>query len=316
MIKTCQKKQIDLLLIAGDLFHRQPLLRELKEVCYLFEQLEHTQVVMIVGNHDYLKKDSYYQTFQWPTHVHIILNDFLTKVDLPDLNTSVYGFSYHTKEIQERPYEAEREPSSYKRQILLLHGGDELHVPLQKDKLLQLGYDYIALGHIHKPRVICPDKIAYCGALEPIDKNDTGEHGYILGEFTEQGCKAQFIASAKREYRHMEIPVTTEMTSLALKEKIREAIEETGTQHIYKIILTGFREPQMLFDLGNADVYGNIIEISDQTKPAYDFEKLMEQNASNILGYLIRDLKDYDEESVEYRAMCEGVRALMETRKD
>lgn len=305
-----------MLLIAGDLFHRQPLLRELKEVSYLFGQLERTQVVMIVGNHDYLKKDSYYRTFLWPAHVHILLKESLTKVDLPELNTSVYGFSYHTKEVREKPYEAERTPSSYGRQILLLHGGDELHVPLQKDKLLQLGYDYIALGHIHKPRVISPNKIAYCGALEPIDKNDTGEHGYILGEFTEQGCKIQFAASAKREYKHIEIPVTTEMTSLSLKEKIRETIKETGIQHIYKIILTGFREPQMLFDLGNADVYGNIIEINDQTKPAYDFERLMEQNASNILGYLIKDLKDYDEESVEYRAMCEGVRALMETRRD
>ena len=36
VINICEKEQTDLLLIAGDLFHRQPLMRELKELDYLF----------------------------------------------------------------------------------------------------------------------------------------------------------------------------------------------------------------------------------------------------------------------------------------
>lgn len=297
------------------MFHRQPLLRELKEVCYLFEQLTVTQVVLIAGNHDYLKKDSYYRTFVWPKHVHILLEKELTKVDLPKLDVSVYGFSYHSKEIKENFQAKAHSSDDCTTRILLLHGGDENHVSLQKDRLLSLDYDYIALGHIHKPRVISANRIAYCGALEPIDKNDTGEHGYILGEIIGKECKTEFIVNAGREYKHIEVPVSPDMTSLALKEKIREQMEKEGIQNIYKIILTGFREPQMMFDLGNADVYGNIIEIVDQTKPSYNFEKLMEQNQNNILGHLIREMKDFDIESVEYQAMCEGVKALMETRR-
>ena len=42
----------------------------------------------------------------------------------------------------------------------------------------------------------------------------------------------------------------------------------------------------------------------------------MTNNAHNILGYFIQELKDYDRESIEYGAMCEGVKALMETRRD
>lgn len=271
---------------------------------------------MIVGNHDYLKKDSYYRTFAWPEHVHLLLESELSKVDLPELDVSIYGFSYHTKEMKKDFHEAGHGLADCTIRILLIHGGDEKHVPLQKDQLLSLDYDYIALGHIHKPRVISANKIAYCGALEPIDKNDTGEHGYILGEITDNGCKIQFAVSAKREYKHVEVQASPDMTSFALKEKIREQIEKEGVQNIYKIILTGFRDPQALFDLGNADVYGNIIEIVDQTKPSYNFEKLMEQNQNNILGHLIREMKDFDVESVEYQAMCEGVRALMETRRD
>ena len=44
VIEICKKEEMDLLLIAGDLFHRQPLLRELKEVGYLLGKLSHTQV--------------------------------------------------------------------------------------------------------------------------------------------------------------------------------------------------------------------------------------------------------------------------------
>ena len=34
IITVCNREKVDLLLIAGDLFHKQPLLRELKEVNY------------------------------------------------------------------------------------------------------------------------------------------------------------------------------------------------------------------------------------------------------------------------------------------
>ena len=56
VLGVCEDERTDLLLIAGDLFHRQPLLRELKEVDYLFSRLSHTKVVLIAGNHDYIRR--------------------------------------------------------------------------------------------------------------------------------------------------------------------------------------------------------------------------------------------------------------------
>ena len=40
VINICEWEEVDLLLIAGDLFHRQPLMRELKEVNFLFSKLQ------------------------------------------------------------------------------------------------------------------------------------------------------------------------------------------------------------------------------------------------------------------------------------
>lgn len=290
-------------------------MRELKEVGYLLGKLTGTQVVLVAGNHDYLKADSYYRTFPWPSNVHMLLEKTLQKVEFPELGAAVCGFSYHGREMRERPYEQGRPDIRQPIKILMLHGGDEMHVPFKKEELLNLGYDYIALGHIHRPCMISPGKMAYCGALEPVDKNDTGTHGYIIGEITGHGCKTRFVPHASREYRHLKISVSADMTGLSVKEVIRERIGREGAEHIYKIILTGFRDPQILFDLHPENVSGNIIEIVDQTKPAYDFEKILKQNRDNILGRLIRDLMDYDRESIEYLAMCEGVQALMETRR-
>lgn len=315
VIDVCNEEGADLLLIAGDLFHRQPLLRELKEVNYLFGTLEHTQVVLIAGNHDYLKKDSFYRTFPWVENVHMILEDQIICVELPELELAVYGCSYHAREIPERRLDNALPQRRQKYEIMLAHGGDEKHIPIQRDKLEALGYDYIALGHIHKPQVLVEERVIYAGALEPIDKNDTGPHGYVIGEITDQGCNTQFITAASREYVHLDIPVDKKMTSHSLKDCIRERIEECGIQNIYKIVLRGFRDPDIMFDLEAMDSYGNIIELADDTKPAYDLERLMMQNQGNLLGKYIESLKDYDEESVEYLALCEGVQALMETRR-
>lgn len=314
-MKICNEERADLLLIAGDLFHRQPLLRELKEVNYLFGTLQSTQVVLIAGNHDYLKRDSYYRGFEWPAHVHMILDQELSCVEIPGLSLAVYGLSYHAREIPERLYDHAFAKKRQRYEILLAHGGDDRHIPFRAEDLAALGYDYIALGHIHKPWCEEGRNMAYAGALEPIDKNDTGAHGYILGELTDTGCKIRFIPCARREYVYLSIAAGKTMTGHALKARIRDEIERRGTQNIYKVVIKGMRDPDILFDLADMDTYGNIIELTDDTKPAYDFAKLLAQNRGNLLGSYIENLIGHDEDSIEYLALCEGVQALMETRR-
>ncbi|MDD3141483.1 MAG: metallophosphoesterase, partial [Lachnospiraceae bacterium] len=303
-------------LIAGDLFHRQPLLRELKEVNYLFSKLTKTKVVFIVGNHDYIRPDSYYRTFKWCANVKPLLEEEMQEVVFDELEVCIYGFSYYEKEIW-NAFDAGSNNARGKRkyEILLLHGGDEKHIPLQKNQLLSSNYDYIALGHIHKPQILEKNRIAYAGALEPIDKNDVGPHGYIEGEITKTGVTIQFVACAARAYVHANIKVKSEMTSGALKVLIKQQIDELGSGNLYKIVLEGFRDPDILFDLDNMDVYGNILEIIDETNPAYDFNKLRDYNKGNILGRFIESLEHSDVGSLEYQALYEGVQAILETRE-
>lgn len=302
-------------MIAGDMFHRQPLLRELKEVNYLFSKLTVTQVVIIIGNHDYLKTDSNYRTFVWAKNVHVLDDENVTYVELKNIKTAVYGASYHSREITGKPYKDQYAKRLQKYEILMVHGGDEKHTPLKREELLELGYDYVALGHIHKYQEILPGKIAYSGALEPTDMNDVGLHGYIHGELTNKGCHTQFVHAASRENIHMDVEVSTKMTGYELREQLKRQIDEAGIHNIFKIRLTGYKDPDIYYDMEAMDIYGNITAIEDCTKPAYDMEKIYHNNQDNILGGLIAELGSAKEDSIEYMALCEGVRALMETRK-
>ena len=46
VLEEARRQQADLLLIAGDLFHRQPLKRELKEVAAGFAAIPDTEIVL------------------------------------------------------------------------------------------------------------------------------------------------------------------------------------------------------------------------------------------------------------------------------
>mgnify|MGYP000273153643 FL=1 len=161
IITICNQKKTDLLLIAGDLFHRQPLLRELKEMNSILEMLEHTEVVMIAGNHDYIKKNSYYRTFSWASHVHMICSQEIDCVELDRIQTAVYGCSYHSREIHDPVYDHAVPEGRQKYEILLAHGGDEKHIPIKSNQIMTLGYDYVAFGHIHKPQLLVENRMAY-----------------------------------------------------------------------------------------------------------------------------------------------------------
>ena len=74
IIRLASREKTDFLLIAGDLFQRQPLLRELKEVNDLFASIPETIVVLIAGNHDYVKRESFYRGFDWADNVVMLLS--------------------------------------------------------------------------------------------------------------------------------------------------------------------------------------------------------------------------------------------------
>ena len=69
VIAAIRKSPVDLLFIAGDLFHRQPLLSELREINDLFATIPNTRIFLMAGDNDYIRENSFYRTFQWNQNV-------------------------------------------------------------------------------------------------------------------------------------------------------------------------------------------------------------------------------------------------------
>ncbi len=316
IIHICNKEKVQLLLIAGDLFHKQPLLRELKELNYLFGTLETAQVVFMAGNHDYIAARSHYQGFQWDKRVHMFPDEKVSVFEFPELAAAVYGFSYCSRDITEPRYDELKPAQKDKINILLAHGGDDRDVPMNRRKMLESGFDYMALGHIHKPEIIS-NKMAYSGSLEPIDKNELGERGYILGEIVKEpggGSKTtiHFIPSAEREYKRVDLNVTKDTTNGSLRDQAREIMESLGEQHIYSFRIQGLRDELIHFDPELLKSLGNVLEAEDLSIPDYDFEALSRENEGNLIGLFIQKvLESAEGDEIAKKALYYGLEALL-----
>ena len=110
------------------------------------------------------------------------------------LDVYVYGLSYEHQEIENPLYDSIHPAEGDGVHILLAHGGDAKHIPMNIKSIAASGFDYIALGHIHKPQILIRDNAAYAGALEPVDRNDLGDHGYIEGHLENGRLKDKFCS--------------------------------------------------------------------------------------------------------------------------
>ncbi len=328
VISVCNNEKVDLLLIAGDLFHKQPLIRELKEVNYLFSTLETARVVLMAGNHDYIGARSNYVDFKWNDRVHMFLKDNIDELVFSDINTAVYGLSYLTRDIKEAKYDdieiskagdnhLMAEPERIN--ILLAHGGDDKNIPINRKRLLDKGFDYIALGHIHKPEII-NKRMAYSGSLEPLDKNETGPRGYIIGEINEDGEKTieiEFVSCSYREYKSIVMTVNQDMTNGELIDMIKDELHRQGEKHIYQIYIRGFRDESIHFDKEAIYPLGNIIDLIDESHPDYDFDALYRENSDNLIGMFIDKIREAknQEDIINEKALYYGIEALLDARE-
>lgn len=323
IIEICEREQVELLLVPGDLFHGQPLLRDVKEVDYLFRRLTKTKVVMIAGNHDCLLSSSHYYDVTFPEHVTFLMDTRADSVYLPELNTEVFGVSYEARQIPEARYDAIRINEEGRINILLAHGNllcNDKSIPIHRSAIEAAGFDYVALGHVHN-RFDISERIAYSGSLEPLNRGETGPKGYIIGEITKSGAAAsdirwEFVPHARREYRPVSVAVTTESTELSLCEDLLARLRQQGLQHLYLVTLSGKRAREVVWNLDAILTVvrnrgGNVIEMTDETVPDFSVERLREEQQDTLIGRFIERMDEVEDETTRRLALQYGLQALL-----
>ena len=312
VIVTIRKSPVDLLFIAGDLFHRQPLISELREINDLFATISQTRIFLLAGDNDYMKEDSFYRTFKWNENVSLFDEESRTCIEIPDKNIYVYGLSYEHKEIHEALYDDWKKSDKRGFHVLMAHGGDEEHIPMDFRKMAEGGFDYVALGHRCQQQAPLKDWMLYSGALEPIDRNDLGEHGYIEGTYDEGKVRTRFVPFASRSYQNLLLTVREGSTQHTLEEMLRNEIMKRGGKNIYRVIIQGTRSPGSLLLAERLKSMGNIVEVLDESRPAYDLEKLHEQYKGTLIGDYIEQFPDNGRRPVvQDKALYHGLQALL-----
>ncbi len=310
ILNAADREKADLLLIAGDLCHSQPRPEDLEKVTERMAALSTAQVVWIAGNHDCINARSHYRDFPWPENVTFLGGSSMGTASFPRLGAQVHGFSYHRAEIREPLYDSLKAPDDGRIHILLGHGGDEKHIPVDQTRLAAAGFHYAAFGHIHKPDLKEELRLAWCGAPEPTDPTDIGPRGYVLADVTRQRTRLRFVPSCTARYIPLRADITPDVTREGLRRSLQRRIEEKGEENIYLVTLRGERDPGTDFSR-EVPLSGRIVRWDDETRLPLDLPRLRAEHAGDLLGYFLEEMDKLPAGELKDRALSCGVRACL-----
>lgn len=214
IINYAVESKPDFVLIAGDIYDGEN--RSLRAQ-HLFQKgmealhLENIPVFICHGNHDHLSGN--WVRFQLPENVHVFAEEVETKtLSLHEKKVHITGFSYKERHIQEPMHSYYPIAKHNEIHIGMLHGSVEgnnehdVYAPFRKRDLLEKGYHYWALGHIHKRQVIHSDPpIVYPGNTQSRHRNEKGVKGFYEVSLFNNQAELQFISSAAFIYDELSI---------------------------------------------------------------------------------------------------------------
>ncbi|PJK18121.1 DNA repair exonuclease [Chryseomicrobium excrementi] len=238
VIEDAKYKRPDFILIAGDIYDGEN--RSLHAQRFFQRSMERLAelkipVFVIHGNHDHL--GGKWTRFELPDTVYVFgecPHSHVVKVNGQTVQIS--GFSYPTRHVHETYSDNYplREPlADYA--IGLLHGSErsqvehDVYAPFTVQDLLKYGYDYWALGHIHKRQTLHQDPmIAYSGTLQARNLKEKGPQGYLDIRIDGNQTSSEFCQVSTLQFESLET-LTEEPRSidLLLKELLADIDQQS-----------------------------------------------------------------------------------------
>jgi exonuclease SbcD len=145
-------------------------------------------VFILRGNHDAESKMSR-SLRNWPSNVQLFSARKAESIELPELQTVLHGKSFPERNVPDDFVQAYPQPKQGWLNIGVLHTaldgvrGHASYAPCTEDDLRRFGYDYWALGHIHKPEIVARDPwIVFPGNIQGRSVRETGARGAMRVE--------------------------------------------------------------------------------------------------------------------------------------
>ena len=327
-----EAKRIDahMLLLPGDLLDARNATQD--TIDYLinaFKSIPDTFVLITPGNHDPVTSDSPYAAAAWPDNIYI----FRKGLEALELT---YDDTGETVRVYGSGFQGHFNRSSMLRHnntlpildkniinLLVMHGdivgnGEKSdYNPIYKEDLNACGFDFCALGHVHKYSGIvnCGNTVyAYTGPCEGRGFDETGTCGILSGTITKESVQLNFIPTSVRE-SHV---VSIDVTGLNAYEQVLNAIRSkcTNPDDLYKIILTGRKNPDLQLSAAKltSALTGDYFyaKVTADYKDEIDTELLKQENSLRgcFVRCMLERMAGADDKELLQEAMLYGLQAF------
>lgn len=241
MVELAVSEDADFVVISGDVYDAsESSLRAQLRLKEAWDKLAHhgIPVYIIHGNHDPLSSSRL--RLAYPPNVTVFGGsrpESVTALRRRDGQpvAVVSGISYPTASVTDNTaLMFRREANSPLYHIALLHAnvdgqeGHDAYSPCSLKDLKDSGFDYWALGHIHKRQVLSESPwVVYPGNIQGRNPKETGPKGCYVVDVSDQG-EALLTFRELDHVRWIEFDVTIEdlTTEEAWKERVEEKLEE------------------------------------------------------------------------------------------
>jgi len=314
MVRYCIDEGVAALLIAGDLYDGRA--RSAKTAAFLGHQMDllhkaGIKVFYVKGNHD--AENPISGEIALPPNVHVF-DGRGGKVRLEGADIWIHGVSFRDKHAPESLVPKFQPPEAEAVNIALMHSsltgaeGHDNYAPCTLASLLDAGFDYWALGHIHKralhsenPWIVMP------GCPQGRDIGEAGAKSASL--LTVDGGKISVseVLTSVVEFRHVSLTVEASADDADLRRQLQKqvahaAVETKSEAAILRVRLTGTTEHAWQFRRDSDYWRDSIAEMAAETGRLWIEQVDFDLAAPKADTALMADATD------ELRQMMEDIR--------
>ncbi len=238
LVDLAIEEKVAFVLLAGDLYDGD--WKDYSTGIFLSQQMgrlgqHNISVFAVAGNHDAANRMT--KALDSPSNMKILSTRKVETVKLDDLGVAIHGRSFGTQHVDENLAAGFGAAEKGLFNIGLFHtslDGREEHAnyaPCTMDDLRSKGYQYWALGHIHKQEFVSEDPlVVFPGCIQGRHIRETGSKGCVLVT-VEDGAVSRLekIALDVLRWTQCDIDLTDVEEMREVLERTRKAIEKERT---------------------------------------------------------------------------------------
>lgn len=258
IISIANEKDVDLLLLTGDIFDSKRVTRNtIINFSNILEEFS-GNIFISPGNHDPYTVGSIYDSYVFPENTHVF-NGY-EKIYLEDLDVYVHGIGFRDFYEEKDLLKFINIENKNSINILITHGeingGKSYYHPISLQSIENSNLDYIAIGHRHNFSGIKMEGgtyYAYAGIPEPRGYDELGDKGVIYGDIYKGLADLSFIKTNKRSYLEIDIDISDTLAAFEIIKKIDDM--NLDKENIYRFNLKGSILEHAIVDINSIKNY-------------------------------------------------------------